>query len=289
MTSTILLKSGFRCPGDEKEIQRTARKLLSNWTVKHTLRTYSTPLGPTTVLTAGQPSDQPPVVLILGGSLAAATIEPCVAAIARTREVFVVDIPGEPGLSSPGRPVGHSIRPYGLWLDALLPQVSNRPMCLVGHGFGAAIALAAECTEQITRIVLVSPEHIVPSARAEISALLRRWQRSINPSDVSRYLDTLTGSEYVPDQATLTWFTKVAVYTVPTPRTHGVPQSAVEKTSVHISLTMVIGTDDRVVSEKMVDRFVGDQPHIEKITLVGIGHLPMVEAPERFARLLQSR
>jgi pimeloyl-ACP methyl ester carboxylesterase len=287
MTRPVLLKSGFRCPGDEKEIQRAARKLLANWALKHTLRTYSTPLGPTTVLTAGEPSDQMPVVLILGGSLAAATIEACVAAIARTREVFVVDVPGEPGMSSPGRPVGHDIRPYGIWLDVLNPQLTSQPTCLVGHGFGAAIAIAAE-NSNVRRIFLVSPEHVVPSTRANVSTLLRRWQRSINPSDVNRYLDTLTGSEYVPDQEILTWFAKVAVYTVPTPRTHGVPDTVVEKTSARIPVTVVIGTDDRVVSEKIVDRFLDERPHIEKVQLVGIGHLPMLEAPERFARLLES-
>ncbi len=161
MTSTILLRSGYRCPGDEQHIQSAARALLSTWRLGYELRTFPTVLGTTTVLVAGARSERPPVVMMLGGALAAATIESCVAAIARTREVFVVDIPGEPGLSSPGRPVGGNIEAYGLWLRALLPELTAQTVDVMGHGLGAFIAVESVC-DRIEHLLLVSPESILP-------------------------------------------------------------------------------------------------------------------------------
>ncbi|ARE38143.1 hypothetical protein A0W34_32265 (plasmid) [Rhodococcus sp. BH4] len=57
--------------------------------------------------------------MMLGGALAAATIESCVAAIARTREVFVVDTP-------PGNPA--SVRRAGQ-----SGETSKRPDSGSGH------------------------------------------------------------------------------------------------------------------------------------------------------------
>ena len=288
MTSSILLRSGYRCPGDEQHIQSAARTLLSTWRLGYELRSFPTVLGATTVLVAGARSERPPVVMMLGGALAAATIESCIAAIARTREVFVVDIPGEPGLSSPGRPVGGGIGPYGLWLDALLPQLTAQTVDVMGHGLGASIAVESVC-DRVEHLFLVSPESILPPFRVGIAGIRRRrWLATADVGDIARYLKSTTGPEYVPEPSVSTWFAKVAVYCVPTPRSLRPSTDRWDEACSSQSVTMVVGTEDRVVPQRAVDKFVGRRSHIHKIPMIGVGRFPMLEVPEQFADALNS-
>jgi pimeloyl-ACP methyl ester carboxylesterase len=48
-------------------------------------------------------------------------------------------------------------------------------------------------------------------------------------------------------------------------------------------LTVVWGTDDPIAVPAMVDRLAVGRPDARVVRLEGVGHYPMVEAPDRFA------
>jgi pimeloyl-ACP methyl ester carboxylesterase len=131
-------------------------RAIDGWRTPHELRVLHTQLGPTTVLIAGGtpgPRTQHPVVVLPGTNFAAAALLPLAAAIARTRQVLIVDLPGQPGLSYPKR--APYVGAYGGWLDEVLGHLDPHPT-VVGHSLGAAIALLAS-PERTGDLVLVNP------------------------------------------------------------------------------------------------------------------------------------
>lgn len=152
---------------------------------------------------------------MLGGALAAATIESCVAAIARTREVFVVDTPRgtRPQFAGPASRGKHrSVRTLAPGTPA---ELTAQTVDVMGHGLGASIAVESVC-DRIEHLLLVSPESILPPLRVTVAGIRRRrWPSSTDVRDTARYLDATTGAEYVPDPSISTWFAKVTVYCVP--------------------------------------------------------------------------
>jgi pimeloyl-ACP methyl ester carboxylesterase len=53
-------------------------------------------------------------------------------------------------------------------------------------------------------------------------------------------------------------------------------------------LGVVWGADDPIAVHDMAVRLVGARPEAPLVTLDGVGHYPMVEAPERFAAAVRS-
>ena len=51
-------------------------------------------------------------------------------------------------------------------------------------------------------------------------------------------------------------------------------------------LGVVWGADDPIAVHAMTDQLVGVRPDADLITLDGVGHYPMIEAPDRFADAL---
>ena len=141
------------------------RHRIDRWRIPHELRLLQTGLGPTTVLVAGGPTGlnghSRPVLVLPGTNFAAAALLPLAAALARTRQVLVVDPPGQPGLSYPKRPSPFGA--YGTWLDDVLTSLDRRPT-VVAHALGAAIALLAQ-PEHVADVVLVNPAGIVKARR----------------------------------------------------------------------------------------------------------------------------
>ncbi|RYF38667.1 MAG: alpha/beta hydrolase, partial [Comamonadaceae bacterium] len=58
---------------DSLPVRRTCRDRLEHWHVPHALHRFDTSLGVTTVLSAGTSTGRPPVVLLPGADLNAAT------------------------------------------------------------------------------------------------------------------------------------------------------------------------------------------------------------------------
>ncbi len=110
----------------------------------------------------------------------------------------------------------------------------------------------------------------------------RRGPSSTDVRDTARYLDATTGAEYVPDPSISTWFAKVAVYCVPPPRSLRRSSDRWEACASR-AMTMMMGTEDRVVPQRAVDKFVDGRSDVHTIPMIGVGRFPMLEVPEQFA------
>ena len=192
------------------------RHRIDRWRTPHELRLVQTELGPTTVLVAGGPTGlnghSRPVLVLPGTNFAAAATLPLAAAIARTRQVLVVDPPGQPGLSYPRRPSHFGA--YGAWLDEVLTSLDRRPS-VVGHALGAAIALLAQ-PEHVADLVLVNPAGIVKARRTTaVTNAELRWRVRPAPHTARTLVQRLAAPVTTIADDTVRWVELVGVHTNP--------------------------------------------------------------------------
>ncbi|MDI3405190.1 alpha/beta fold hydrolase [Streptomyces cavernicola] len=118
-----------------------------------------TPHGTTHVNCLG-PHTAPPLLLLPGGGDSSASWYANAAAWARTHRVLAVDLIGDVGRSTPAVD-GHriaTVAQLGGWLDALLDGLGVDSTALVGHSYGAWIALHHALTSpRVERLALLDP------------------------------------------------------------------------------------------------------------------------------------
>ncbi|WP_137989722.1 alpha/beta fold hydrolase [Streptomyces vilmorinianum] len=133
--------------------------VLAKWPEGTTHSDVTTPHGRTHVHSCG-PHDAPPVLLLPGGGATSTGWYGAATALARTHRVHAADLIGEPGRSvpEPGRPL-RTADDLTSWLDALLTGLNLPSTALVGHSYGAWIALryALRAPGRVDRLVLLDP------------------------------------------------------------------------------------------------------------------------------------
>ncbi|MDI3417677.1 alpha/beta fold hydrolase [Streptomyces luteolus] len=118
-----------------------------------------TPHGTTRANGLG-PHTAPPLLLLPGGGDSSASWFANAATLARTHRVLAVDLIGDAGRSTPADD-GHRIATVAQlaeWLDALLDGLGVSGTALVGHSYGAWIALHyALASPRVERLTLLDP------------------------------------------------------------------------------------------------------------------------------------
>ncbi|MEU1866790.1 alpha/beta fold hydrolase [Streptomyces gardneri] len=146
---------------------------LATWPVPHSRRQVETSAGPTNVVRTEPGTEvgagRATIVLIPGTNMNAAVSLGFAQALSRVAPLIVLDVPGQPGLSSGERPRRHRMDWYGRWLTETLTRVTPDPAVVVGHSLGGAIALASG-SGLIAGRVLVSTAGLV-RLRVDASAL----------------------------------------------------------------------------------------------------------------------
>ncbi|WP_188196830.1 alpha/beta fold hydrolase [Nonomuraea sp. SYSU D8015] len=132
------------------------------------MSTLETSLGMSTAVTAGQ---GPAVVLLAGTNFCPATLLQVADALTPTRQVIMVDLPGQPGLSSSQRLRRERVMAYGRWVGEVMEQLVSGPAVLVGHSLGAAVALSTTPGPHLAGLLLVSPAGL---SRARLTPALLR-------------------------------------------------------------------------------------------------------------------
>ncbi|GAA0974323.1 hypothetical protein GCM10009551_006060 [Nocardiopsis tropica] len=226
-----------------------------------------------------------PVLVLPGAGMGAATLTGAARLLARDRTVILADLPGQPGLSSPLRPLGGRAAAYGAWLDALLPQVTDRPVVLLGHALGAAAVLSSPPSPLVDRLLLVNPAGLAAPAR-DPGRLRATCAWRLRPGeDTSARLIGAWGGPAGPGPLA-EWMTLVGRHcradTVP-----GLLRGEEFRDWRGTPVTVATGARDRVVSPALLRgaarRLLDTGVH----EVADAGHLVLHEAPEQVRELLR--
>nr|WP_234430563.1 alpha/beta hydrolase [Streptomyces sp. NRRL F-4489] len=167
--------------------------LLARWPAGTTEIDVPTPYGTTRVHAYG-PADATPLVLLHGGGSTGPVWFANAHALGTRHRVLAVDILGDAGRSvREGRPL-RTTADLMDWLDALLDGLGTSRVHLLGHSYGAWIALtyALHAARRVDRLVLLDPTQCFAGYRPAF--LLRSLPLLVRPT-VTRalaYLDRET-------------------------------------------------------------------------------------------------
>ncbi|MEU4829083.1 alpha/beta hydrolase [Streptosporangium sp. NPDC023615] len=282
MTSPTIYTS----PAGERRIRDWCRDRLRSWTTPHRTRTLETGLGSTTVVVAGR---GPGVLLLPGTNFCAATLLEVADALVPDHEVIMADLPGQPGLSAPGRPRRGRMAAYGRWVVEVAGQVSDGPVTVVGHSLGAAVALAARPGPLIDGLVLVSPAGL---SRARLTPALLGvtlpWLVAPTIGHSEALLRYMSGRAHVPrdgDRMPAEWMTLVARHSRTSLAPAPLPASVVRRWE-GTPVVVATGTDDRFYPPARVGGPVRALLGGETVAVPGMGHLGPHEDPELLPALL---
>lgn len=273
----------YRSEASVQSVRRWCVDQLDRWVVPHQ-RTLVTAEGAAThVVTAGVGATT--VVLVPGTNFNAATSLPLATALVNAgHRVMLLDVPGQPGLSSGDRgPSDGRLSFYGAWLSRVLDEMRSGPVTILGHSLGAAIALS--CTSpRIDRLVLVSPGgltrlRIGPSVLAASAA----WYMRPTPERSARLLHAMYAPGHQPRAALVEWMTLLARHS----RSSGSP-GTVHPPTTTAHYTAVGGEHDRFLPPQRLGRAVRTALGVDLEVLANTGHLLVEEHPEYLASLVDS-
>lgn len=266
----------------------TARQQVGEWCEKR-LRAWEVPheagwVGQTHLVVAG-PERGLPVVLVPGTNFNAATSLHLAALLARRWPTYVADPPGQPGLSSPGRPRQRRLEWYGRWLADVLRDGVGRPSVVVGHSLGAGISLA--CTSRlIAGRVLVSPAGL---ARLRTPPAVTRaamaWMLRPGDAPSARLLERLMAPGGQPPRELVEWMTLVSrsCYSSLTPP--ALPPQVLARCR-DLPIVVATGEHDPVLPPWRLDEPADEHLGAAVRVLPGTGHLVPEEHPDAILPLV---
>lgn len=252
----------------------------------------------------------PPVVLIHGHSGAWQNWLEQIPVFARRHRVIAMDLPGFGASPMPRDPI--TISGYGRIVAELLDRLEVSAAGVVGNSMGGFVGLemAISAPERVERLVLVSAAGVAERYIGVPLGVMDRWSERVlgragrwttpAPSRAERMARrrrlrrlgfTLLSPH--PERIDPRLFYENILASGPKP---AAPRAAAEiaRYDVRDRLgeiacpTLVIwGDRDRIVPPSSADEFVRLIPNARKVVFEDCGHVPMLEQPERFNRLVE--
>jgi pimeloyl-ACP methyl ester carboxylesterase len=273
----------YRSTAGKELIRRWCLDQLTAWPVPHELKTVTAKGTQTHVVLAG--SGATTVVFVPGTNFnAAASLPLATALVAAGYRVLLVDVPGQPGLSSGEHGLSRGrLSWYGAWLSEVVEKLSSEPVAVMGHSFGAAIALSSN-SPRIDRLVLVSPGgltrlRLTPAVLAASAA----WYLRPAPAHSARLLRAMLAPGHTPREELVNWMTLVARHS----RSSGAPGAAALPTR-SIPRLVVTGEHDVFLPPRRLGPAARGTLGAELGVVSEAGHLVVEERPEYLATLLES-
>ncbi|NEC11521.1 alpha/beta hydrolase [Streptomyces sp. SID8014] len=277
------MDSIYRSTTGKDLIRRWRLDQLATWPVPHERKTVTAKGAQTHVVLAGAGATT--VVFVPGTNFnAAASLPLATALVATGYRVLLVDVPGQPGLSSGERGLsGGRLSWYGAWLSEVTEKISSEPVAVMGHSFGAAIALSSD-SPRINRLVLVSPGgltrlRLTPTVLAASTA----WFLRPAPTHSARLLRAMLAPGHPPREELVNWMTLVARHS----RSSGAPGAATLPAR-SIPRLVVTGEHDVFLPPRRLGPAVRGTLGTELGVVSAAGHLVVEEHPEYLATLLES-
>ncbi|MGW4895267.1 alpha/beta fold hydrolase [Kitasatospora sp. NPDC004240] len=277
------MDSIYRSTTGRDLIQRWCLDRLDAWAIPHERTTVTANGARTHAVLAGDGATT--VTYVPGTNFnAAASLPLATALVAAGHRVLLVDVPGQPGLSSGERALaGGRLSWYGAWLGKVIEKIAPEPVAVMGHSFGAAIALSAD-SPRISRLVLVSPGgltrlRLTPAVLATSAA----WFLRPAPTHSARLLRAMLAPSHQPREDLVTWMTLVARHS----RSSGAPGAAVLPTR-SVPRLVVTGEHDVFLPPRRLVTAVRSTLGAELGVVSDAGHLVVEERPEYLSTLLES-
>ncbi|MER0485021.1 alpha/beta fold hydrolase [Streptomyces sp. Edi2] len=276
------MDSIYRSTTGKELIRRWCLDQLDAWQVPHERKTTTANGAQTHMVLAG--SGEMTVVFVPGTNFNAATSLPLATAlVAAGYRVLLVDVPGQPGLSSGERGLSRGrLSWYGAWLSEVIEKHSSGPVSVMGHSFGAGIALSSG-SPRIDRLVLVSPGgltklRLTPTVLAASAA----WFLRPTPTHSARLLRAMLAPGRRPREELVHWMTLVARHS----RSSGAPGAAALPARA-ISRLAVTGEHDVFLPPRRLGPAVRAALGADLGVIPGTGHLVVEECPGYLATLLK--
>lgn len=270
----------YRSESGRRLVQEWCRRELTGALPSAQRRVVETSLGPTHLTSVGSGA---PVVLLPGTNFGAATSLPLISALGTSFQVTVVDLPGQPGLSSGVRPNDDLVAQHRQWLAQVFTEVrrAGRPLLVIGESLGAAIALCAEPGPHIGGLVLVVPAGLI-GARVDLMTLAATlpWLMRPTPGRAARLIETMSGGATLLDRDRLVeWMTMVPKHArsslAPAPLPNGV-LTAWRSTPCRI----LAGGEDRFYAPRRLVEPARRTLHASTTVVADAGHLLTHTAPD---------
>ncbi len=273
----------YRSERGRQSIQGWCVDQLDRWTVPHERMKVTAKEAPTHVVAAGSGSTT--VVFIPGTNFNAASSLPLATALVTAgHRVLLVDVPGQPGLSAAERePSGGGLSWYGAWLGETLKELAAGPVTVLGHSFGAAVAVscASPCIE---RQVLVCPGGLARlRITAGVMAASAAWYLRPTPKRSARLLRAMHAPGHQPRTELVEWMTLIARHV----RSSGSPGIAVVPPTA-ARRCAVAGEHDTFLPPRRLGPTVRRTLDIDLHVAAGSGHLLVDEDPEYVAALIDN-
>ncbi|MFJ2740810.1 alpha/beta fold hydrolase [Streptomyces sp. NPDC087440] len=273
-------RSIYRSAAGEERIRSWCVAVLGAWAVPHECVTVTAHGARTHVVIAGS---GPTVVFVPGTNFnAAASVPLATALVAAGYRVVLPDVPGQPGLSSGERGLAEGrLSWYGAWLGRVVEETCSGAVTVLGHSFGAAIALAAD-SPRLGRLVLVSPGglsglRLTPGMLAASAA----WFVHPTGSSSARLLRCMLAPGRLPRPALVEWMTLVARHS----RSSGAPGVA-ELPARAVERLVVTGEYDVFLPPRRLGPAVRDRLGVALGVVPGAGHLVVEECTGQVVDLL---
>ncbi len=251
-------------------------RALASWRVGYDATHVPTRHGDTFVLTCGDAS-APPLVLLHGaGTNSAIWIEDA-PIYSRQYRVCAVDLIGEAGKSAPNRPAWDGPA-YAEWLEDVFEALHIEQAVLIGisQGGWTALKFTTAHPERVSKLVLLTPGGIVPD---KLSFLLRAIPFSMMGKTGSRRMARLVyGSQPIPegveevfDVVTGNFKSRMGVLPI---------FSDEELRRLTMPTLLLVGDEDALRdAAKIGARLGGLLPHLTAITIPRAGHALLNTTP----------
>ncbi|WP_072805015.1 alpha/beta fold hydrolase [Rhodococcoides yunnanense] len=147
----------YKSRAGAEKIRSRYREVLGSWPVPSEHIRIPTREGETFVVASG-PADGPPLVLLHGSGANASTWRGDIETWTTRFRVYAVDMPGEPGGSTPSRP-DLATDAVASWFDDVLDGLSLQSTSLIGMSLGGWVALdyTIRRPARVDRISLLCP------------------------------------------------------------------------------------------------------------------------------------
>jgi pimeloyl-ACP methyl ester carboxylesterase len=275
------VNSIYRSPAGEARILSWCTAMLDAWPVPHERTTISANQARTHLVTAGS---GPTVVFVSGTNFSAAVSLPLASAlVAAGHRVVLPDVPGQPGLSSGSRDLaGGRLSWYGAWLDEVIEKSCAGQVTVMGHSFGAAIALASH-TPRTDKQVLLSPGGLTRlRLTPRLLAASAAWFLRPSPAHSAKLLRVMLAPEARPRPALVEWMTLVARDS----RSSGAP-GIVPLPATAVRRLVVTGEHDVFLPPRRLGPAARTRLGVPLRVMPGAGHLVVEERVGQVAALTQ--